>query len=177
MSSSGGDAINAIKQAREFGLMAGKQRIAGMMLTIVEVHSIGLDTAQGLIVTTPFYWDLNERTREFAARFTKDVNHPPSYLQAGAYSAMLSYLRAVQAAGTTDTEQVAAKLRTMRVNDAMTDDGWVRADGKLMRDMYVMQVKTPAESHGAWDLYKPLYNDPQGPSRDAAVRKQVPAGA
>jgi branched-chain amino acid transport system substrate-binding protein len=161
LSSSGGDAINAIKQAREFGLMAGKQRIAGMMLTVVEVHSIGLDTAQGLIVTTPFYWDLNERTRAFATRFMKDVNHPPSYLQAGAYSAMLAYLRAVQAAGTTDTERVAAKLRTMRVNDAMTDDGWVRAAGKLMRDMYVMQVKTPAESHGAWDLYKPLYTIPK----------------
>lgn len=160
-SSSGGDAINAIKQAREFGLMAGRQRVAAMMLTIVELHAIGLDTAQGLIVTAPFYWDRTDRSRAFSARFMKEVRHPPTYLQAGAYSAVLGYLRAVQAAGSTATEAVAAKLRSLRVNDAMTDDGWVRADGKPMRDVYVMQVKTPAESHGEWDLYKPLYTIPK----------------
>lgn len=161
IASSGGDAINAIKQAREFGLMAGPQRVAAMMLTIVELHAIGLDTAQGLIVTAPFYWDRTDRSRAFSARFMAEVHHPPTYLQAGAYSAVLAYLRAVQAAGSTDTAPIVAKLRSLRVDDAMTEDGWVRADGKLMRDVYVMQVKTPAESHGEWDLYKPLYTIPK----------------
>lgn len=157
---SGGDAVNAIKQAREFGLMDGKQRIAGMMLNITDVKALGLDTARGLVITTAFYWDRNEQSRAFSQRFMQEIKHPPTYLQAGAYSAVLTYLKAVKEAGTIETGAVAAKMRSMRINDAMTTDGWIRADGKVMRDMYVMQVKSQAESTGPWDLYKPLYTIP-----------------
>ena len=161
MANSGGDAVNAIKQAREFGLMSGKQQVDGMMLNITDIHALGIDTAQGLVVTTFFYWDMNDATRAFSARFMKEMAHPPTYLQAGAYSAVLTYLKAVQAVGSTDTDKVAAQMRSMRINDAMTTDGSIRADGKLMRDAYVMQVKTPAESKGTWDLYKLLYTIPK----------------
>ncbi len=157
---SGGDAVNAIKQAREFGLMGGKQHIAGMMLNITDVNALGLEAAQGLVITTSFYWDRTDETRAFAKRFMEQVKHPPTYLQAGAYSAVLTYLKAVKEAGTIDTTTVAAKMRSMRINDAMTTNGWIREDGKVMRDVYVMQVKSPAESKGRWDFYKPLYTIP-----------------
>lgn len=157
---SGGDAVSAIKQAREFGLMDGGQRIAGMMLNVTDVKALGLETAKGLVITTSFYWDRDDQTRAFSQRFMQEVNHPPTYLQAGAYSAVLSYLKAVKEAGATDTTAVAAKMRSMRINDAMARDGWIREDGKVMRDVYVMQVKTPAESRAPWDLYKPLYTIP-----------------
>lgn len=156
MANSGGDAVNAMKQAREFGLMSGKQRVDGMMLNITDIKALGLDTAQGLVVTTFFYWDRDDKSRALSERFMRDVRHPPTYLQAGAYSAVLTYLKAVQASGTTDTDKVAAQMRSMRIDDAMTTDGYIRADGKVMRDAYVMQVKTPGESKGPWDFYKLL---------------------
>ncbi len=121
---------------------------------ISDVRSMGLELAHGLLLTEAFYWDLNDGTRAWSARFFARMHREPSMTQAGAYSATLHYLRAVQAAGTLDADAVMAKMRAMPINDMMTHDGHLRIDGRVMRDMYLFEVKSPAESHGAWDLYK-----------------------
>jgi branched-chain amino acid transport system substrate-binding protein len=125
-------------------------------MNITDVHAIGLDKAQGLIVTTSYYWDRTDATRQFSKRFFELHKRMPTFLTAGAYSAVMHYLKAVQAVGTDDTDKVAAQMRKTRINDQMTEDGWIREDGRVMRDFYVMQVKTPAESKAPWDYYKPL---------------------
>jgi branched-chain amino acid transport system substrate-binding protein len=156
LANAGGDAVNAIKQAREFGLTKGGQTLAALLLNITDVHALGLETAQGLVITTSFYWDRTDESRKFAKRFMAKQNNAPTFLQAGAYSAVSHYLKAVQAAGTDETNAVAAQMKKTKINDAMTENGWIRDDGKVMRDMYVVQVKTPAESKGPWDYYKIL---------------------
>jgi branched-chain amino acid transport system substrate-binding protein len=156
LANAGGDAVNAIKQAREFGLTKGGQTLAALLLNITDVHALGLETAQGLVITTSFYWDRTDESRKFAKRFMVKQNNAPTFLQAGAYSAVSHYLKAVQAAGTDETNAVAAQMKKTKINDAMTENGWIRDDGKVMRDMYVVQVKTPAESKGPWDYYKIL---------------------
>ena len=156
LANAGGDAVNAIKQAREFGLTKGGQTLAALLLNITDVHALGLETAQGLVITTSFYWDRTDGSRKFAKRFMAKQNNAPTFLQAGAYSAVSHYLKAVQAAGTDETNAVATQMKKTKINDAMTENGWIRDDGKVMRDMYVVQVKTPAESRGPWDYYKIL---------------------
>jgi branched-chain amino acid transport system substrate-binding protein len=148
-----GDIPSAMKQAQEFGILAGGQKVTSLMVWIHMVHSMGLPVAKGLYVTSSFYWDLNDETRAFAKKFFDRAGFMPSMTQAGSYSATKHYLKAVQKAGTTDTSQVLAVMREMPVEDA-TAKGRIRPDGLLARDFYLFQVKAPAESKSEWDLYK-----------------------
>ncbi|MBV8307414.1 MAG: ABC transporter substrate-binding protein [Gammaproteobacteria bacterium] len=149
----GDDFQNALKAAREFGITKTMKPVA-LVAFINNIHSLGLETAQGLYLTTSWYWDLNEDTRAFARRFMEKMKTEPSMTQAGTYSATLTYLKAVKAAGTTDADKVMAELRRTRINDMFTKGGYVRADGVMVHDMYVMQVKSPRESKYPWDYYK-----------------------
>ncbi len=151
----GDDFQNALKAAREFGITRTMRPVA-LVAFINNVHSLGLETAQGLYLTTSWYWDLNDETRAFARRFFGKIKRQPTMTQAGTYSATLTYLKAVRAAGTTDADQVMAELRRARINDMFTRDGYVRADGVMVHDMYVMQVKSPGESKYPWDYYRVL---------------------
>jgi len=154
LANAGGDAVNSIKQAHEFALTKGDRHLAALLLNITDVHALGLDTAQGLIITTSFYWDRTEESRKFGRRFMERAKNAPTFLQAGAYSAVLHYLKAVAAAGTDETSAVAAQMRKTKIDDPMTENGYIREDGRVMRDFYVVQVKTRAESKGPWDYYK-----------------------
>ena len=144
---------NAIKQADEFGIRAGGQRLAALSLTLHDVKALGLPAAQGLLVTAPFYWDQNDKTRAFAKRYLDRFRKMPNFIQASMYGAVLHYLKAVDKAGTADTAKVVATMRATPINDFMTVDGRIRADGRTLRDNYVFRVKSPAESKGEWDLY------------------------
>ena len=154
LANAGADTITSIKQANEFGIGKGGQKLAGLLVFATDVQSLGLSVAQGLVLTEAFYWDLNDQTREWTAKFRKRKDKLPSMLTAGVYSATLAYLKAVQAAGTDDPKAVMAKLHELPVNDFMTKNGKVRADGRLIRDMYLFQVKSPAESKSKDDIYK-----------------------
>ncbi|WP_234684600.1 ABC transporter substrate-binding protein [Bradyrhizobium monzae] len=160
LANGGGDTINAIKQAGEFGIVAGGQNLAAIVMFISDVHSLGLKLAQGLIVTEAYYWDLNDRTRAFGKRFMERVKRMPTMNQAATYSATLHYLKAVQAAGTKDTKTVMAKMRELPVKDAFTDNGILREDGRMVHSMFLFQVKKPEESKGPWDYYKLLAEVP-----------------
>lgn len=150
----GNDIINGVKQAAEFGLVKQGVRISAPLMQFPDVHGVGLKIAQGLLMASPFYWDMNPDARAFSDRFTKQIGRPPSFIQAGTYGAVLHYLKAVQAAGTDEAKAVMAQMRKLPINDFMTKDGKVREDGRVIRDMYLMQVKTPEESKGPWDLAK-----------------------
>jgi branched-chain amino acid transport system substrate-binding protein len=150
----GNDIINGVKQAAEFGLVKQGIRISAPLMQFPDVHGVGLKIAQGLLMASPFYWDKNPQARAFSDRFTKQMGRPPSFIQAGTYGAVLHYLKAVQAAGTDEAKAVMAQMKKLPINDFMTKDGKVREDGRVIRDMYLMQVKTPEESKGEWDLAK-----------------------
>ncbi|MBR0842940.1 ABC transporter substrate-binding protein [Bradyrhizobium liaoningense] len=160
LANGGGDTINAIKQAGEFGIVAGGQNLAAIVMFISDVHSLGLKLAQGLIITEAYYWDLNDKTRAFGKRFLERIKRMPTMNQAATYSATLHYLKAVQAAGTKDTKTVMAKMRELPVRDAFTDNGVLREDGRMVHSMYLFQVKKPEESKGPWDYYKLLAEVP-----------------
>jgi len=160
LANGGGDTINAIKQAGEFGIVAGGQNLAAIVMFISDVHSLGLKLAQGLIVTEAYYWDLNDKTRAFGKRFMERVKRMPTMNQAATYSATLHYLKAVQAAGTRDTKTVMAKMRELPVKDAFTEHGVLREDGRMVHSMFLFQVKKPEESKGPWDYYKLLAEVP-----------------
>jgi branched-chain amino acid transport system substrate-binding protein len=127
---------------------------AALLAFLTDIHSLGLPTAQGLYLTTGWYWDLNPETRAFAKRYFAKTNKEPTMDQAGAYSATLTYLKAVKAAGTTDSDKVMAELKKTRINDMFAKGGYIRADGAMIHDMFVMQVKSPQESKYPWDYYK-----------------------
>src|SRR3546814_5402749 len=131
-----------------------------MLVFLNDIHAIGLQTAQGLVVTTAFYWDMNDETRAWNERFQERHGRPASYIQAGTYSAVAHYLKAIDAAGTDEAKAVSAKMKEMPVNDFMTDNATVRADGRVVRDMYLVEVKKPSESKGPWDYYKVLATIP-----------------
>jgi branched-chain amino acid transport system substrate-binding protein len=150
----GGDIINGVKQASEFGLVKQGMRISAPLMQFPDVHGVGLKVAQGLLMASPFYWDMNPQARAFTDRFTKEMGRPPSFIQAGTYGAVLHYLKAVKAAGTDEAKAVLAEMKKLPINDFMTKDGTVREDGRVIRDMYLMQVKAPEESKGQWDLAK-----------------------
>jgi branched-chain amino acid transport system substrate-binding protein len=150
----GNDIVNAIKQAAEFGLAKQGMRISAPLAQFPDVHGVGLKIAQGLLISSPFYYDMNPEARAFTDRFTKEIGRPPSFIQAGTYGAVLHYLRAVKAAGTDEAKAVLAEMKKLPIDDFMTKDGSVREDGRVIRDMYLMQVKTPEESKGEWDLAK-----------------------
>lgn len=160
IANAGGDTINAIKQGGEFGLIKGGQRLAALLIFESDVQSLGLPIAQGLVTTTAFYWDQNDETRAWTKRFRAKKDKVPNHTMAGVYSATLHYLKAVQAAGTDEPLAVMAKMKEMPVNDMMTKNAKLREDGRLMRDMYLAQVKSPAESKGKDDIYKILATVP-----------------
>lgn len=159
LANSGEDALNAVKQAAEFGVTKeGKQRIGGLLLLINQIHSLGLSNAAGVIVSEAFYWDLDDGTRNFSRRFEALAGKKPNMLQAGVYSAVAHYLKAVAAAGTDEGKQVAETMRQLPVNDFMSKDVKIRQDGRVMREMHLFEVKTPADSKAPWDYYKLIGN-------------------
>jgi len=154
LANAGGDTVNSIKAAAEFGLTK-KQNLAALLMLVTDVHALGLNTAQGLYLTEGWYWDLNPETRAWADKFSKVMNgRKPNSNHAAVYSSTLHYLKAVQAAGTDDTAAVMARMRATPINDMFAKGGTLRPDGRMVHDMYLFQVKTPAESKGAWDYFK-----------------------
>jgi branched-chain amino acid transport system substrate-binding protein len=174
LANAGQDSVNSIKQAAEFGIGAGGQRLAALLLTLAEVHGLGLQAAQGLVLTESYYWDLNDRTREFGERFFKRTGRMPNMIQAGVYSATLQYLKAVKAAGTKDAVAVAKKLKELPVDDAFTAHGTVQANGRMVSDLYLFQVKKPSESKGDWDYYKLLATVPGDTAYPTAANSGCP---
>jgi len=154
LANAGGDTVTSIKQASEFGIIAGGQKLAGLLVFLSDVNSLGLKTAQGLQLTESFYWDQNDETRAFSKRFFERNKKEPTMVQAGLYGATKHYLEAVKTVGSTDTDKVMAAMRAAPINDFMTKNGSLRADGKVVRDMYLYEVKKPEESKGPWDYYK-----------------------
>ena len=159
LANAGLDTTNSIKQAAEFGIVKGGQKLAGLLMTLSEVHGLGLEAAQGLVLTEGFYWDHDDKARAFSERFMKRTGRMPSMIHAGTYSATLSYLKAVKAAGTKDSDAVAAKLKELPVDDAFAQ-GKVLANGRMVHDMYLFEVKKPSESKKPWDYYKQLATVP-----------------
>jgi branched-chain amino acid transport system substrate-binding protein len=167
LASSGADAANAIKQAGEFGLVDGGQRLAALNIFITDIHSLGLKVAQGLLFTESFYWDLNEKTRAWSQRFaTRREGQMPTMDHAAVYAAVLHYLKAVEAAGTTEGQAVASKTRALPTKDDLFGIGEVRVDGRVIHDMYLFEATRPAESRGGWDYYRLLKTIP----KDVAFR-------
>jgi branched-chain amino acid transport system substrate-binding protein len=150
----GGDTANAVKQAAEFGIASKGQLIAPLMIFISDIHAIGLKNTQGMFLTEGFYWDHNDAARTWSRRFFAIQKKMPTMAQAGMYSAVTHYLKAIKAAGTDATDAVNRKMRELPVSDPVIPKGTLRADGRLVHDMLLMQVKTPAESKAPWDYYK-----------------------
>jgi branched-chain amino acid transport system substrate-binding protein len=159
LASAGADTINSVKQAAEYRIAAGGQKLAGLVVVISDIDALGLTTANGLIFTTAFYWDRDEASRGWSKRFFERTGRMPGMVQAGTYSAVLHYLRAMEAAGTADGKVVADKIRELPVDDFFAK-GRVREDGRMMHDMYLVEVKTPSESKAKWDYYKVLRRIP-----------------
>ncbi|MGM4895329.1 MULTISPECIES: ABC transporter substrate-binding protein [Tardiphaga] len=161
LANAGGDTITAIKQAAEFGLTrSGGQKLSPLLAFISDIDSVGLDTAQGLILAEAFYWDLNDETRAFTKRFQERTKRVPTSAQAGVYSSVLHYLKAVKAAGTTDSAPVMKLMKETPINDMFAKNGRIREDGRMVHDMYLFEVKKPSESKGRWDDYKLLATVP-----------------
>ena len=155
LANAGGDTTNSIKQAAEFGIVKGGQSLAGLLVFITDVHGLGLPTAQGLIFTETFYWDLNDKTRAFGKRFAeRDKGIHPTMIHAGVYSAVTHYLKAVEALKSDDGTKVIAKMKEMPTDDPLFGKGTVRADGRKIHPAYLVEVKKPAESKAPWDYYK-----------------------
>ena len=160
LANAGGDTINSIKQAAEFGLVSGGQRLAGLLVLLTDIHSLGLKTTQGLTITSAWYWDKDDASRAFGRRFMEKKGAPPTYLQAGVYSAVSHYLKAIKAIGTDDADKVSEQMRKTKINDFMTKDGWIREDGRIMRDMYLERVKSPEQSRYPFDYFEILATIP-----------------
>jgi len=156
LANAGGDTINSIKQAAEFGIVEGGQKLAGLLVFISDIHSLGLQTANGLQLTEAFYWDQNDATRAWSKRFFDRMKRQPTMVQAGVYGAITHYLAAIKATGSDDGPTVVKQMKATPVNDFMTKNGKIREDGTLVRDMYLFEVKKPSESKGAWDYYKQI---------------------
>jgi branched-chain amino acid transport system substrate-binding protein len=152
----GTDLQNCLKQAAEFQLVRGGLRMATLLMVLTDVNALGLDVCQGLVLTNSFYWDLTDKTRAWTKRFTEKIDHPPTMQQAGCYAAVLHYLKAIEAAGSTETEAVAAKMHATLVNDFYNTDVRIDPNGCVRHKTYIWQVKTPAESKYNWDFYKPV---------------------
>jgi branched-chain amino acid transport system substrate-binding protein len=154
------DNVNAIKLGGEFGLFAGGQQMAGLLVLITDIDGLGLKTAQGLVLTTSFYWDMDDKTREWSKRFFAKMGRMPTMWQAGVYSSVMHYLNAIKAAGTDDPLKVAAKMREMPVEDFFSRNGKLREDGLMVHDLILVQVKKPEESKYPWDYYQILAHIP-----------------
>ena len=162
LANAGGDTTNSIKQAAEFGIVKGGQKLAGLLVFLTDIHALGLQTAQGLIFTETFYWDLNDQTRAFSKRFTeRDKGIHPTMVHAGVYSAVLHYLKAVEALkGAKDGAKVVAKMKETPTDDPLFGKGMVRVDGRKIHPAYLVEVKKPSESKAPWDYYKVLATIP-----------------
>src|SRR3954447_3321553 len=160
LANAGGDTINAIKQASEFGLTKTGQKLSPLLAFVTDIDSVGLETAQGLLLAEAFYWDLNDDTRAFSKRFMERVKRVPTSAQAGVYSSVMHYLKAVKAAGTTDPAAVIKIMKDTPINDFFAKNGRIREDGRMVHDMYLFEVKKPSESKGRWDDYKLLATVP-----------------
>jgi branched-chain amino acid transport system substrate-binding protein len=155
LANAGGDTTNSIKQAAEFGIVKGGQNLAGLLVFLTDIHALGLPTAQGLIVTNTFYWDMNDQTRAFSKRFAeRDKGVHPTMVHAGVYASVLHYLKAVEALKSDDGTKVVAKMKEMPTDDPLFGKGTIRADGRKIHPAYLMEVKKPSESKGEWDYYK-----------------------
>ncbi len=153
LANAGGDFVNSMKAASEFGVTK-KMDVAGLLVFLNDIHSLGLKNTEGLLATIGWYWDQSDETRKFAERFKAKVGRVPNALQAADYSATLTYLNAVKAAGTDDADKVMEQMRKTKVNDMYAKNGEIRADGRMVHEMYLMQVKKPSESKGEWDIFK-----------------------
>ena len=171
--SAGGDLQNQIKQSNEFGL-AKKQKLVAMLMSITDVHGVGLEAAKGMNFAETFYWDMDDKTRKFSQRFFKEFGKMPTALQAGQYSAVLNYLRAVEKSGSDQTEVVMKTLREMPIDDAFARNAKLRPDGKLIHDMYLVSVKTPQESKAPWDYYKILKTIPGDQAFSSLAESKCP---
>jgi branched-chain amino acid transport system substrate-binding protein len=154
LANAGADTINTIKQAAEFGIVRGGQRLAGLLIFINDINSLGLEAAQGMLLTNAFYWDRNDESRAWAQRYFQRMGKMPNMAQAGIYSATTHYLKAIEAAGTDETQAVMEKMRSTPINDFFAKNGKIRDDGRMVHEMYLYEVKKPAESKGPWDYYK-----------------------
>lgn len=173
LANAGTDTINSIKAAKEFGLTK-TQTLAGLLAFISDVHSLGLETAQDMLLTEAFYWDLNDETRAWSKRYFLKQKRMPSMIQAGTYSAITHYLKAVKAAGTTDPAAVMAKMKSIPVNDFFAKNGVVRDDGQMVHDMYLFQVKKPSESKAPWDYYKLMSTIPGDKAFNSLAESKCP---
>ncbi|SEN82568.1 amino acid/amide ABC transporter substrate-binding protein, HAAT family [Gemmobacter aquatilis] len=154
LANAGNDTINAIKAAKEFGIVDAGQKIAGLLVFLSDIHALGLETAQGMQMTVSFYWDRTDATREWSKRFYDRTGKMPTGVQAGTYSSVLHYLKAIEATGSDDTDTVLAKMRELPVNDIFAENGVLRSDGRMVHDMYLAEVKSPADSSQPWDYLK-----------------------
>lgn len=160
LANAGGDTTNAIKQANEFGITQAGQQLAGLLLFITDIDALGLEVAQGLVLTTGFYWDMNDETRAWAERFNERVGKMPTMVQAGVYSEVAHYLKAIKAAGSDDAETVIEQMKATPIDDFFAKNGIIRDDGRMVHDMYLARVKKPEESKGQWDYYEILRTIP-----------------
>jgi branched-chain amino acid transport system substrate-binding protein len=160
LANAGSDTTNAITTASEFGVTQAGQTLAALLLFLTDVHALGVDTAQGIQLTTGWYWDMNDATREWSDRFMKETGVRPTMVHAGIYSSTLHYLNAVAAAGSDDSQTVRKQMMETPINDMFATNGRIREDGRMVHDMYLAEVKTPAESKNEWDLYKILRTIP-----------------
>ncbi|MEE9300087.1 MAG: ABC transporter substrate-binding protein [Alphaproteobacteria bacterium] len=156
LANAGADTINSIKQAHEFGITEAGQGLAGLLIGVHDVFGLGLEVAQGLLLTTGFYWDFDAETRAWSKRFFERAGRMPSMMQAGVYSSTLHYLRAAEAAGSDETEAVIAKMKALPIRDAFARNAFIREDGRMVHDMYLARIKSPQASEGPWDLYEIL---------------------
>ena len=175
LANAGTDTSNSLKAADEFGLTK-TMKPAALLAFLTDIHAIGLDTAQGLYLTTAWYWDLNDKTRAFAKRFFDKVKREPTFPQAAVYSATLTYLNAVKAVGTTDSDKVMDELHKTKIDDMFTDNGVIRADGLLEHDMYIMQVKNAGGIEGRMGLLQAREDDEGRGGVRQARRFGLPAG-
>ncbi|WP_448187520.1 ABC transporter substrate-binding protein [Azospirillum sp. sgz301742] len=160
LANAGGDTINSIKQASEFGITQGGQKLAGLLLFLSDVHALGLPVAQDLVLTTGFYWDMDDEKRAWSKKYMEKTGKMPTMVQAGTYSAVRHYLKAIEAVGTDDGPTVAKKMKEMPVNDMFAKNGKILPNGRMVHDMYLARVKKPAESKGPWDYYQILRTIP-----------------
>ncbi len=174
LANAGGDTINTIKQAAEFGVMKAGQKLSPLLAFVTDIDAVGLETAQGLLLSEAYYWDLNDETRAFSKRFMQRIGRVPSAAQAGVYSSVTHYLKAVKAAGTTDSAAVMKIMKDTPINDMFARNGRIRADGRMVHDMYLFEVKKPSESKGRWDDYKLLATIPGNEAFQSIEQSRCP---